>query len=153
MKNIPKISFLGKRALRDEINTTSRLIKPSKIRNAAKSEEEEYRRAIFTTTQLYPQMRTSTMSDRTAVLCEDRWLNIFISSQSVSWASIRSKEWARVQTLESRLNVRQKDQFLNFYLLLTFPCTSPVLSCIYGTAIDTEGRVGVPSRSFIGPTV
>ena len=87
MRNIPKTSFLGQRGLRDKMNTTSRPIKPTKIRNAAKSEEEEYRRATFMTTQLYPQIRTSTIRDRIAAFCEDRRLNIIprhFSSPSVS---------------------------------------------------------------------
>jgi hypothetical protein len=60
------------------MNTTSRPIKPTKIRNAAKSDEEEYRRATFMTTQLYPQIRTSTMRDRIAAFCEDDRLGIGI---------------------------------------------------------------------------
>src|SRR5512139_1938538 len=76
---IPKTSFLGRRGFREETNTTSRPIKPTNILNAAKSEEEEYRRATFMTTQLYPQIRTSTMRDRMAALCEDGRLDISIS--------------------------------------------------------------------------
>ena len=54
------------------MKTIRRLINPSKIRNAAKSDEEEYRRATFMTTQLYPHIRTSTVRDRIAAFCEDR---------------------------------------------------------------------------------
>ena len=87
MRNIPKTPLLGKRGLRDEMNTTSKPAKPTKIRNAAKSEEEEYRRATFMTTQLYPQMRTSTVRDRMAAFCEDRGLDasvLFMSDRSSS---------------------------------------------------------------------
>ena len=71
MRIIPKTSFLGKKGLREETNTTSRPIKPTNILSAAKSDEEEYRRATFMTTQLYPQIRTSTMRDRIAAFCEE----------------------------------------------------------------------------------
>ncbi len=82
VRNIPKTSFLGRRGFREEMNTTSRPIKPTRIRNAAKSDEEEYRRATFMTTQLYPQIRTSTIRDRIAAFCEDGRLGISILSIS-----------------------------------------------------------------------
>jgi hypothetical protein len=46
-----------------------------------------------------------------------------------------------VQVLEYRLNVRQKDQFLNFYLLVTFSWPSSAFSSTDRMVIDTEERI------------
>jgi hypothetical protein len=87
VRNIPKTPLLGKIGLRDETKTTSKPTKPTKIRSAAKSKEEEYRRATFMTTQLYPQMRTSAVRERVAAFCEDRSLDtgvLFMSGRNPS---------------------------------------------------------------------